>query len=96
MFSSSKPGAGPKDRHFVSKCTVAKPGKAMGQNGQAGQHLVDRWEGNKGFLLSVGRVGTPPNFQTLVFMRGHSSVGAEGGGEDGREGEGAAAAWPEP
>lgn len=50
VFSGSKPEAGPKDRHFVSKCTAAKPGKAMGWEGQAGQQLVEGWEGSRGFL----------------------------------------------
>lgn len=59
MFSTSKPEAVSKGRHFVSKCTAAKPGKDMGQKGQAGQQLVDEWEGKKGFFLSIGRVGPP-------------------------------------
>lgn len=31
----------------------------MGQKGQAGQQLVDEWEGKKGFFLSIGKVGPP-------------------------------------
>lgn len=58
-FSASKPEAVSKGRHFVSKCTAAKPGKDMGQKGQASQQLVDEWEGKKGFFLSIGRVGPP-------------------------------------
>lgn len=59
MSSASKPEAVSTGRHFVSKCTAVKPGKDMGQKGQAGQQLVDEWEGRKGFLLSIGRVGPP-------------------------------------
>lgn len=61
-------------RHFVSKCTAAKPGKDMGQKGQLDKQLVDEWEGKKGFFLSIGRVGYS-HFQNVVFIPRPSSAG---------------------
>lgn len=51
MFSTRKPGAGPKDKYFISQCTAAKPGKAEGTDWDSS--LVDAWESNKGERTGV-------------------------------------------
>lgn len=63
LFSASKPGAGPKDRHFGSKCTKAKPGKAMGQKGQA-----RGWMGGQQSLFPKYRWSGTSHFQNVVFI----------------------------
>lgn len=65
--------------------------RTWGQKGQAGQQLVDEWEGKKGFFLSIGRGGAS-HFQNVVFIPRPSSAGECG---DGREAGAAAAAWPD-
>lgn len=49
IFSASIPGAGPKDRHFISKCTATKPGKATSRRDRLGEQLADDGRATKAF-----------------------------------------------
>lgn len=68
-----------------SKCTAAKPDKAMGK-----RQAEDRWEG---FFLSTGRVDLL--LPECSVSPGTPSVGAEGEREASRWVTGAAAGWPD-